>query len=109
MTRQASPYQGSSSPEWQFTLYTAGANEIAQKAENVLRRLCEHYVPGRYNITIVDILAKPAPPIPADLLAIPAVVRNSPAPERRVIGDLSEAAKAANGLGLTDELPLEPI
>lgn len=40
--------------------------------------------------------------LPCDILAVPTVVRVTPKPERRVVGDLSLNDKAAEWLGLTE-------
>lgn len=86
---------------WRLTLYTAGRSPTTERAEAALRRLCERYVPGRYEIEVVDIIAA-GDSAPLDILAVPTVVRTSPAPERRVVGDLSQGDRAASSLGLSN-------
>lgn len=87
-------------PEFRFVLYKAGDTPVMVRAEQNLRRLCERYLAGDFGLEVVDILTADAPPL--DVLAVPTVIRLSPPPEQRVIGDLSQAARAAEGLGLTD-------
>ncbi len=86
---------------WSFVLYKAGDKPAMQRAEAGLRRLCDRYLEGRYTLEVVDVMDAAAE-IPPDVLAVPLVVRKAPPPERRVIGDLSQMAKAAQGLGLTE-------
>jgi len=62
----------------------------------------------RHYLDVVDVLEAGAE-LPPDVLALPMVVRAAPLPERRVIGDLSQAVKAAEWLGLTAvELDAKP-
>jgi circadian clock protein KaiB len=88
--------------KWEFIIYTAGDNLVSQRAKQQLINLCDHYASDNFTIHEINILQKPTPPLPPDLLAIPTVVRTSPLPERRVVGDLSELNKAAQGLGFLE-------
>ncbi len=86
---------------WRFILYIAGEKPIMQHAESSLRRLCNEHLEGRHVIEVVDLFDLEAD-VPPDVLAVPTVIRVVPKPERRVVGDLSETAKAAEWLGLTE-------
>ena len=86
---------------WRFVLYIAGDRPVMRSAEATLRRLCERFLGTGYTIEIVDVL-HPTAEVPSDILAVPVTVRTSPAPECRVVGDLSSARKAAEFLGLTE-------
>ena len=88
---------------WEFTLYKAGDSPSSRNAETLLRKLCDHYLDGRYHLKVVDIRDR-STVLPLDILAAPTVVRTFPRPERRVIGDLSATEKAIEGLGLRDTL-----
>lgn len=99
MTCQSEPDSTSPSDRWELELYTAGSSPTSRKAEAALRNLCDRFIPGRYKIKVIDLLAVP-PTEALDILAVPTVVRIWPQPERRVIGDLSQTRKAAEGLGL---------
>ena len=87
--------------DWSPTLHVAGRSKLSKRAEVALRRLCEHYVPERFTIDVVDIIAA-GESAPLDIMVVPTVVRTSPGPERRVVGDLSQMAVAAAGLGLVE-------
>ncbi len=88
---------------WELTLYKAGDSPSSRNAEAQLQKLCNHYLKGRYQLTVVDIRDRSAV-LPPDILAAPTVVCMFPRPERRVIGDLSATEKAIEGLGLRDAL-----
>lgn len=73
---------------FRFTLYIAGKSSRSQRAESNLRQACEK-MHSPYKLAIVDILDTPEAAEQAMILAIPTLVRESPQPMRRVIGDLS--------------------
>lgn len=73
-----------------FRLYVASDTERSQAAEMNLRYLCESYLPGRYELEIVDVVKRPDLVEQARVIATPTVVRMAPPPQRRVIGDLSD-------------------
>jgi circadian clock protein KaiB len=94
--------EGAGHPAWEFVLYIGGENETCQRAESMIRRLCDHYLADRYTLTIIDV-TDPSALVPPDVLAVPTTIRVFPRPERRVIGDLSDVKKAARGFGLLDD------
>jgi circadian clock protein KaiB len=63
-----------------------------------LKRVCEQYLPGRYRIEVVDLRDEPGTAVDDQVMAVPTVVRTSPGPARRVIGDLSNIARVAQRL-----------
>ena len=65
-----------------------------------LKRICEEYVAGNYRIEVIDLLKQPQRAKEEQIVAIPTVVRRSPLPMRRVVGDLSNAQKTLRGLQL---------
>jgi circadian clock protein KaiB len=88
---------------YSFRLYVAGATERSSAAEANLRALCESRLAGGYELEIVDTREQPALAEEQRILATPTVVRLTPPPQRRVIGDLSDLRRAAYALGLPDE------
>lgn len=88
---------------YSFRLYVAGQTERSSTAEANLRALCESRLPGGYELEVVDTREQPALAEEQRILATPTVVRLTPPPQRRVIGDLSDRRRAAYALGLPDE------
>jgi circadian clock protein KaiB len=86
--------------EYSFSLYVTGQKPASRSAIGNLKRLCDQHLAGRYEITIVDILEHPQIAEQEKILATPMVVRQSPEPIRRVIGDLSNTDRALEGLDL---------
>ena len=58
-----------------------------------LERICREHVKTGYRIDVVDLLKHPTL-ARHEVVAVPMVVRESPVPIRKVIGDLSNAERA---------------
>ena len=88
------------SDEWILRLYVAGQSAKSVTAFANLRALCEQYLPGKYEIEIVDLLEKPQLARGDQIVAIPTLVRKLPEPIRKIVGDLSNTEKTLVGLQL---------
>jgi circadian clock protein KaiB len=84
--------------QWDLRLYVAGQTPKSVAAIANLQRLCEEYLPGRYTIEIVDLIAHPHLAKQDQIVAIPTLVRQLPSPIRKVIGDLSNTERTLVGL-----------
>lgn len=73
-----------------FTLYVAGRSVRSRQAEENLRRLGEARLGGRYALTVVDVTVEGERAEAARVLTTPTLVKESPAPARRVTGDLGD-------------------
>jgi circadian clock protein KaiB len=78
---------------WMMRLYVAGPSTRSAKAISNLRRICDHYVPGRCTIEIIDLIRNPELAKIDQIIAIPTLVRKLPPPLKRIIGDLSATEK----------------
>lgn len=92
--------------EYSFSLYVAGQKPASRSAIGNLQRLCDEHLRDRYEIRIVDILQHPQVAEQEKILATPMVVRETPEPIRRVIGDLSNTDKVIEGLDLLQAVPM---
>ena len=84
----------SRSEQWLFRLYVAGDGGLSRNARENLERLCLEYLKDAYRIEVVDLLKQPGLAREHGLIATPMVVRESPVPIRKVVGDLSNAGRA---------------
>ena len=82
-------------------LFVTGRTPRSTRAVDNLRLLTDRYLPGQCDISIIDITKDPAAAAAAQILATPTLIRPSPLPSRRVIGDLSDFERVATLLGLT--------
>ncbi len=85
---------------WILRLYIAGQTSKSLSAISNLRRICEEYLAGQYEIEIIDLLKMPQLAEGDKIIAIPTLVRRLPEPMRRIIGDLSDTEKTLVGLQL---------
>jgi circadian clock protein KaiB len=90
--------------EYSFRLYVASRTERSEVAEANLRALCDSRLPHGYQLEVVDAMEQPGLAEEQRILATPMVVRLTPLPQRRVIGDLTDHNRAAYALGLPEQL-----
>lgn len=89
-----------------LTLYVAGPSPRSRAAETNLRALCRDRLGGRAELRVVDVVQDPEAAERERVLTTPTVVREHPAPPRRVTGDLGDAARVLAALDLdTEPLP----
>lgn len=84
-------------------LYVAGASPNSTRAIVNLKEICERYLSGNYSLQIIDVHQEKHQVFDHQLLALPLLVKISPYPERKLIGDMSDTAKVLLGLGITTE------
>jgi len=85
---------------YQLRLYVAGQTTKSLAAVSNLKRVCEAYLPGRYEINVIDLAQDPQLAASDQILAIPTLVRRLPEPLKRIIGDLSNLEKVLIGLDI---------
>ncbi len=85
-------------PKWRFTIYIIGDSPRSYRALNNLEKICKECLITGYAIDVVDIAKDPGRASEDQILAAPTVVKKSPKPERRVVGDLSDSAAVVKGL-----------
>lgn len=81
-------------------LYVTGRTPRAQQAIRNLEMICEQELGGRYELVVIDVLERPQLAEDEKILATPTVVKELPAPIRRIIGDLSDIDRVLLGLDL---------
>jgi circadian clock protein KaiB len=79
-------------------LYVAGNAPRSIQALANLRAVCERYLPGRYELEVVDIYQQPHLAQKAQLVAVPTLIRRAPGPLRRITGDFSSVQQLLVGL-----------
>ena len=92
--------QGDQAPRYRLRLFITGQTPRSTRAVENLRRICEAHLPGRYDIEIVDIYADPEAARQSQVIAAPTLMRVTPEPVRRIIGDLSDEDRVLLGLEL---------
>ena len=85
---------------YSLRLYVAGQTPKSVLAFDNLRRICDEYLTGRYEIEIIDLLENPQLARGDQILAVPTLVRRLPEPIKKIIGDLSSVERVLVGLDL---------
>jgi len=90
-----------SRPKYDLSLYVSGATPRSHRAIKNIKGICEQYLSGRYNLHVIDIFQNPGETAEHNIIAAPTLIKASPPPVRRFIGDLSDTKKVAEGLALS--------
>ncbi len=77
-----------------------GQTPRSVKSIENLRRLCERYLKGRYELEVVDIYQQPALASENQIIAAPTLIKRLPLPLRRLVGDFSNQERVVLGLDL---------
>lgn len=85
---------------YNLRLYVAGQTPKSVAAMSNLKKICEAHLPGRYTITVIDLMKDPALAQRDQIVAIPTLIRHLPEPLKRIIGDLSNVEKVLVGLDI---------
>ena len=83
-----------------FRLYIAGGAPNSVRALANLYAICHKHFPDSHRIEVIDVLEEPLRALSDAILVTPTVVKLSPAPEQKIIGNLSEEEEVLRALGL---------
>jgi circadian clock protein KaiB len=80
-------------------LYVAGETPKSLAAIANLERICKE-LDNRFEVQVIDLKKEPRLAREHSIVAIPTLVRQLPAPIRKIIGDLSDAEKVLVSLNV---------
>jgi circadian clock protein KaiB len=83
-----------------LSLFITGASPNSVRAINNIKAICEKYLPENYELEIIDVYQVPEIAQKEQIIALPTLIKRSPSPERRMVGDMSDTAKVLRGLGI---------
>jgi circadian clock protein KaiB len=86
--------------KYALRLYITGQTPRSLQSVENLKRLCEKYLKGRFDLEIVDIYQQPALAAEGQIIAAPTVIKMMPLPLRRLVGDFSDQARVVLGLDI---------
>ena len=92
-----------SAPRQQLRLYVAGSTARSNQAIRLINRMCSEHLED-CTLEIVDVYQQPELARQDNVIAVPTLVRRSPAPVRRLIGDLSDRPRLCRLLGIPREV-----
>ena len=83
-----------------LTLYVTGTSRRSIQAIEAIKTLCEQYLPGRYELEVVDLYQQPQKAKDDQIFAAPTLIKKLPPPYRRLIGDLTQPDRVLIALNL---------
>jgi circadian clock protein KaiB len=86
-------------PTVRLRLYVAGNAPNSLQATANARAICAEHFPSCHEIEIVDLLKEPLRALDDGVLVTPTLLKLSPLPAQRVIGNLSDSAQVLLLLG----------
>lgn len=90
---------------YSLRLFISGTSVRSNQAVAAIRSLCEEHLPGKFDLEVVDIYQQPLKAMDAQIIAAPTLVKITPKPLKRFIGNLSDRKKVMSGLDLKDKKP----
>jgi circadian clock protein KaiB len=81
-------------------LYVTGQTPRSLRSIENLRKLCEKYLKGQFDLEVIDIYQQPALAAEGQIIAAPTLIKTMPLPLRRLVGDFSDQARVVLGLDL---------
>jgi circadian clock protein KaiB len=88
------------SNQYVLRLYVTGKAPNSLRAITKVREVCEEFLLGRYQLQVVDMYQQPALAGDDRIMVTPTLVRRSPGPLRKLIGNLSDRNRILAGLEL---------
>src|SRR6478752_6788034 len=79
-------------------LYITGASPNSIRAVENVKRICEQYFRGKYELEIVDVYQQPLVALKEQLVALPMLIKTFPMPVKKWIGDMCDEQKLIAGL-----------
>jgi circadian clock protein KaiB len=81
-------------------LYITGLTPRSTLAVERIRLLCERYLRGRYDLTVIDLYVHPECARQAQVVVAPTLVKEQPSPQRWFVGDMADEASILRGLNI---------
>ncbi len=81
-------------------LYVANMNFKSVQAIENIEDICEKNLSGHYRLDIIDICQSPALARENQIIAAPTLIKETPLPLRRLVGNMSNTERVLTGLGI---------
>ena len=85
-------------------LYVTGTTPQSLRAITNVKKFCEEYLQGRYELEVVDLYQQPQLAQGEQIIAAPTLIKKLPLPLRRIIGDMSKSERVLVGLDLQKKI-----
>ncbi len=89
-----------SGSRYQLLLFVTSGTARSEQASQNIKEICENNLRGHYELEVVDVHENPELVSRHQVLAVPTLLKKSPEPQRRVVGDLREKEKVLSALDI---------
>lgn len=93
--------------KYNLHLYITGRSSHSLRALRNLKHVCNDELEGNFELEVIDVLEQPERAEQNKILTTPTLVKCSPAPQRKVVGDLTDCQKLLWALDLRERDPSE--
>ncbi|HUN54629.1 MAG TPA: circadian clock KaiB family protein [Smithella sp.] len=83
---------------YDLRLYVVGQTPRSTQAIANIRKICDEYLQGRYDLKVIDLYQQPTLAQGEQIIATPTLIKKLPVPVRKLIGDLSDTQRILVGL-----------
>ncbi|GAA5508570.1 circadian clock KaiB family protein [Novipirellula caenicola] len=87
-------------PHYVLRLYVTGMTPRSLRAIAQMTSICTEYLQDRHDLEIIDIYQHPSLASQDQIIASPTLVKTSPPPVTRLIGELSDRTRVLSSLGI---------
>ena len=91
---------GRQGEEYVLRLYITGMTPRSAEALASIKAICEKHLAGRYALEVIDLYQHPALAREDQIIAAPTLIKQLPAPLRRLVGNLAHEERVLVGLDL---------
>jgi circadian clock protein KaiB len=81
-------------------LFVAGMGPKSMQAIDNIKRICEEYLPGKYQLEVIDIYQYPIFAKEGQIVAAPTLIKELPPPLRKLIGSMADTERVLVGMDL---------
>lgn len=81
-------------------LYIAGRAPNSVRAVANAKAICDKHFPGDYELEIIDLIERPERALADGIIVTPTLVKRSPLPVEKIIGNLSDTKEVLLALGV---------
>jgi circadian clock protein KaiB len=99
-SKNAAESSPGSTYDYVLRLFITGATPNSVRAVTNIKHICEAHLKGKYSLEIIDVYQQLQAAEEEQLIALPLLIKKTPFPEKRLIGDMSDTQKVLKGLGL---------
>lgn len=101
-----------SEEKYVLRLFVAGMNPKSLQAIENIKLICEKYLPGRYQLDVIDVYQQPILAKDGQIVAAPTLIKELPPPLRKLVGSMSDTERVLIGMdlhvGTTGTIDLPP-